>query len=220
MRRAIYVTALAVGVLVSSVGAAAQQVVHEGVRDEGGAGSVWRADPVTVRIYADPDGVLLFREAVRGIQGALPPKGPRLKVREEPPRDCGEVARLRFDQPTITLCSDDSEALWAGEAQLRARHHVVRNNRATVQAWWSGDLDYDRNTACHEMMHAVSWVNDDYRYDNDSCVQGERPTPGPWDVKYLASVYQDHDGKRADRRDERRDQHNGRRGGKQGGRNK
>ncbi len=46
------------------------------------------------------------------------------------------------------------------------------------------------NTVCHELMHAVTGIKD--KYDSrlsTSCVWGNLPTPGRFDVAYARKVY-------------------------------
>lgn len=177
----------------------------------GGKGAVWLEPRVQVRIYADQHGTPIIVEAVRGIERALPARGPRFTITTAPTRDCGAVARETFAQPTITICQN-YDYRWDGETNARARHHVIQNRRATVELnFWGGlDDDDDRNTACHEMMHAVSWVRDNPKAKRKSCVQGSMTKPGRWDVQYLERVYQRHDTK-AKRDKHRRRGHHGRR---------
>lgn len=188
-----------------------------------GSETVWTARKVNVRIFTNAYWQPLVAEAVAGIEAAMPPKGPRLRIIHEPERSCDWVNKQRYSQPTITVCSKD-ESWYAGSASLVKDHHIIAKERVYLTVITDHDLDFDRNTACHEMMHAVSWVNDNYAYTQDSCVQGMRVDPGPWDVAYLAQVYQRHDTKaerkRTERRDDRKDERrqNGRRGGKHGGR--
>jgi hypothetical protein len=47
------------------------------------------------------------------------------------------------------------------------------------------------NTVCHELMHAVTGINDRYhRRPQRSCVWGSPPTPGRFDVVYARNVYE------------------------------
>ncbi len=177
----------------------------------GGGGAVWTQKNVEVRIYAGDYGTPILVEAVEGIAAALPGRGPNLRISRFGPKDCDSLREQRFKKPTITIC--EQEPTWyAGSTWLRDRHGMVKGDQAWVDVVWSGDRDYDRNTACHEMMHAISWVDDDYQADRDSCVHGDNPTPGRWDRDYLAAVYQRHDTKKNGK--ERRTE--GRRNGKQG----
>lgn len=191
----------------------------------GGAGAVWTARQVNLRVYTDDYWRPIVEQKAEEIQDAMPARGPRIRVIQEPERSCDAVEKLRFSQPTITVCSKP-EANYAGSAMLHQHRKIVKNERAWLTLIPAGQgFGYDVNTACHELMHGVSWVNDNYSYRQDSCVQGGREDPGPWDVAFLAQAYGDHDTKanrrRAERREERQDERrqNGRRSGKHGGRN-
>lgn len=42
---------------------------------------------------------------------------------------------------------------------------------------------------CHEMMHALTGVRDNYNAEPESCVWGKRDSLGVWDVALLKSIY-------------------------------
>jgi hypothetical protein len=186
----------------------------------GGGGAVWTAKQVNVLLFTGSYWTPIIETMVKDARKALPPKGPRLNVKVMSPHSCEWVASQTYSQPTITFC--ENEAWYAGSTGLKSSHHIIQNKRAKVEVIADGDLSYDRNTACHEMMHALAWVNDNYNYNKDSCVQGSRESFGPWDVNFLAKAYQKHDTKadrkREDNRHDRDRRGNGRRGGKHGGR--
>lgn len=203
--------------LLSIPSASAQDVTTEMA---GGGGAVWTAKEVNVLLFTGSYWTPIIEKMVKDARKALPPKGPRLNVKVQSPHSCAWVSNQTYSQPTITFCEND--AWYAGSTGLKSQHHIIQNKRATIEVITGGDLSYDTNTACHEMMHALSWVNDNYHYNKDSCVQGNMESFGPWDVKFLAKAYQKHDTKADRRRDEHRQDRdrrgNGRRGGKHGGR--
>lgn len=42
---------------------------------------------------------------------------------------------------------------------------------------------------CHEMMHALASIRDNYNAEPDSCVWGKRDSLGAWDITLLQSIY-------------------------------
>ena len=204
--------------------APAQEVTTEA---GGGGGAVFVSNSVDVHIYADAHNTPLIEGAIRSVERAMPERGPHFNIRRhDQVGDCLKIRRKDFKRPTITFCERESMA-GSGTTVARAQHHVFKNDRVWVEALFYSDeepgienlVTFDRNTACHEMMHAVSYVNDNYAYTEDSCVQGQRPDAGPWDVEFLAATYAKHDDKAHRKQHERRrDDREGRRGGKQGGR--
>lgn len=190
--------ALTFGLILATSPVAMAQDIHPEAMGAG-KGAVFTERVVDVHIYAGAYGTPLIVDAVRGIQAALPARGPRFRIKTHGLTDCGKVANQKFKRATITFCEVGPNDEWAGVTGLRAEHHVIQN-RAWIRAQWYEYEDFDRNTACHELMHAVSWVNDDYAADKDSCVHGDNPHPGSWDVRYLKKVYKKWDSKKWDRK--------------------
>lgn len=172
-----------------------------GVEDEaGGGGAVWTSKRVTVRVYTSEAWRPIVQQTIREYNAIMPQRGPRLRVKMQQQRSCQWVRKQRFKQPTIAVCSLD-ETWYAGSTVLGTHRHTVKRDVAWVQLVGQPgqdgvDLDEHRNTSCHEMGHALSWVNDNYDADRDSCVQGDLPYPGSWDADYLRKTYRKHDGRR------------------------
>lgn len=158
--------------------------------DRGGGGAAWPDRSVDVRVFSDAYGSPIIEEAVRQISRIMPARGPRLNLILSGPADCREVKERRYSRPTITVCDAPYEM---DQTWLRSSGGEVKGGRAwvTMDLWEYGGIEADQNTACHELMHAVSWVDDNGAGVDkpDSCVHGLRPTPGPWDKAFLAKVY-------------------------------
>ena len=89
---------------------------------------------------------------------------------------------------------------YAGVTGLQTHRHTVKGRAWITLVGTPGSdawgMDFHRNTSCHEFGHSLSWVNDNYGAQPDSCVQGDLPYPGSWDEWYLKKTYRKHGGKR------------------------
>ena len=108
------------------------------------------------------------------------------------------MRKQRFRKATITICSQpDGDG--RGTTVYRVDHGTFAKKRVKINL--VGDPGHDnlapthQNTVCHEMLHALSGVNDGWSRDG-SCVRGTLDAPGPWDVAFLEQAYQRHGGKR------------------------
>jgi hypothetical protein len=123
-----------------------------------------RRDRVIVTDYtASP----VIAETVADFNRVMPRRGPRLVYRAV----SGQCA-----QP-LTVCPRELDG-FAGLAYIGA-------NRIEI------DPDYreSENVACHEFMHVLARVGDNYDSDPASCLYGQLDDPGPTDIALLRERY-------------------------------
>ena len=164
---------------------------------DGGRGVAWTSRTVTVRIYTTVNWHPLIERSIADFNAIMPRRGPRLVMKVQGERSCAWVKRQTFRKPTITMCSQP-DGNGAGWAVYRVDHGTLAGQRVWITL--VGDPGHDRyqghqNTVCHELMHAVSGVNDGWG-EPRSCVRGDLDAPGAWDVAYLERVYANTKGRR------------------------
>lgn len=163
----------------------------------GGTGAVWKgAKTVTVWDYSSDEWEPVVARAVQEMNKALPRNAPRLRLKDQSPKSCDAVKARKPPKNAIIICSRES-GHYAGSMHGHVNNHtfdkgVVYLTLIGVPGHDEHPLDFHQNTACHELMHGVSNVNDDYTADRDSCVHGDNPSPGSWDRKYLKRTYRQH----------------------------
>jgi hypothetical protein len=116
--------------------------------------------------------------AVTELNAIMPPRGPIL-----------QYVRAEFGCASeIPVCSGDTGPDAIG-----------------ITWWWVGEswgnillTDYHslsplvmENVVCHEFLHALTHIGDNYGAVADSCVWGNLPDPGGWDIDYLYRYFGD-----------------------------
>jgi hypothetical protein len=164
-----------------------------------GTGGRWMEEWIPVRYYGPAEHLGALNHAWEAINAAMPPERTHFVVSHAGDVGCGDVPE-QFAPGAITVCvgdtghSDGSAQWMMGADRAIASVHIVLNDR-TVD---------DLATICHEAMHAVSAINDDYDSEKDSCVHGRRSSPGKWDRWWLAKAYDANPGKEPKGRKKRR----------------
>jgi hypothetical protein len=147
----------------------------------------WRSTRVVVNDYTSAawDGIL--PQTVAQMNAMLPPEAPRLVYRRRQTRACSHVPPRRG---TIAVCSADPlrahgvTKVWLSKKQTATKARV-RLSDARIRSRRDA-----RNTACHELMHALTGIRDNPgAAPATSCVWGTRPTPGRRDRAFAAQVY-------------------------------
>jgi hypothetical protein len=111
-------------------------------------------------------------QTVADFNGVIPKRGPRLRyVRGK--GSCG------WEPRSIVICHDEIALPQFGGTT----RHLVRL-----------DPDYPEraNAVCHELMHALTGIADNYDARVDSCVWGRLDAPGPFDVAHLREAFGRH----------------------------
>ena len=150
--------------------------------------AVWRVESVRVPDYTTPQWEGMVEGMVEEFTTMLPETAPRLVYRRKPERSCDDLPR-RVATGTIIVCSTANASfvgwtrMW-GDGTGIYRSHIVLNDAAF------GTRRYATNTICHELMHAITGIDDNYdRRPATSCVWGDLAKPGRFDVAYAAKVY-------------------------------
>ena len=150
-------------------------------------GTPWSSTRVVVNDYTSQawDGIL--PQTVAALNAMLPPEAPHVVYRRKQTRDCHHVPPRRG---AIVVCSADSlrahgvTKVWLSKTHM-ATKAKVRLSDARIRS--RRDV---RNTACHELMHALTGIRDNPgAAPTTSCVWGTRPTPGRRDWAVAAKVY-------------------------------
>lgn len=157
----------------------------------------WTRERVAVRDYTSQEWAGVIEEQVRLINAILPPRAPAFVYERKEHVTCGSLGPQRG---AIVVCESDVElACWADSVHHGAVscHHPARKrgNAVTVRlsSWWHrGDPRWMNYMVCHELMHAIAWVNDVAaigEHAETSCVHGWLPHPGPWDAELARKAF-------------------------------
>lgn len=144
----------------------------------------WREDVVVVRDYTGGRrwGPIIAAQ-VDALNAALPAGAPRFVYEDAGARACRE---LRSQQGSIAVCAQEHLTRPAVTSLLRRKQTVVG---ATIMLRQDQVRVFGDNRVCHELMHAVTAIADDYRSEPESCVRGSVSTFGAWDIALLAAEY-------------------------------
>jgi hypothetical protein len=106
--------------------------------------------------------------------------GPRLIYRRYAVRDCGAIPAPRVAS-RVSVCSAlNDPAPFSGTCGIGERYDAITlYDAAHTQA------THQRNTICHELMHALGDLPDAYDTNPDSCIYGHLDHPGGHDIALL-----------------------------------
>jgi hypothetical protein len=125
---------------------------------------------------------------VEEFNAVLPDTVPRLVYRRMPERSCEELSDRVF-AGAIVVCSAPT-APFVGMTGILSGNTTIVDTRIILNDRRFLNSRFATNTVCHELMHAVTGIRDNYdRRPNKSCVWGNLPTPGSFDVAYARKVY-------------------------------
>lgn len=143
----------------------------------------WQREVVVVRDYTDGRrwGPII-EDQVGALNAALPSDAPRFIYEDAGARPCDEIDRGR---PGINVCSLERLSRPA-EASVTRRKETIRDALIVLR---DNQLRAGQNRVCHELMHAVTAVEDAYGTEAASCVRGYLATFGAWDMALLNSEY-------------------------------
>jgi hypothetical protein len=123
------------------------------------------------------DGVV--PQTVADFNAILPSAAPRLLYRRMGLGGCGKQRR------GIAICTDSAR-------ETAVTYHLARGKRIVLpdRAHLVEHRDFMNRQVCHEMMHALTVIHDNYGALPDaSCVWGSLTAPGPFDVEELKKAY-------------------------------
>jgi hypothetical protein len=157
---------------------------------EGAMAARWEKAVVPVWDFMPQQAQPYIQAAVDDFNATLPPGVPRLDyipMGELPCANLPGYGKLGG----ISVCyAPDS---WHSVSDIALDGHAI--SRVRVQL-------VTVNAACHELMHALTNIADDYANPHlgESCVQGALEHLGSWDIAYAAQVYGERNGHKNTRR--------------------
>lgn len=148
-------------------------------------GNAWHRKTVAVNDYTSPAYQPYVAEMVAAFNAMLPKRAPKLIYRAHSERPCAQLARAN-EEGAIMVC------LSGGEWDYTTAH-AKDGEIAWAKVVLIGDDPPEGRhaTICHELMHAVTDVDDNYLdpHLETSCVQGATTFPGSWDKAYARKIY-------------------------------
>jgi hypothetical protein len=153
---------------------------------------VWQAKRVVVYDYTSSHYDGMVAQTVADFNAMLPKAAPRFIYQRMSATDC---ALIPWTQRGIIACSTavasyDDGIPRAGLIRGTGGSHGSRHTR--VELSHVGDAAWRQNAVCHELMHAVTGIPDNYGANPESCVWGDLSHPGPFDAAYAKRVYGKH----------------------------
>jgi hypothetical protein len=150
---------------------------------------VWQQERVVVYDYtsAQWDGVIA--QTVAGFNAMLPRTAPRLIYRR---MDAVECVSIPWTQRGIIACSSSTISYEDGVARgglIRGTGGPHGNRHVRVELMEYVDASWRQQAACHEFMHAITGIPDNYGANPESCVWGSLTSPGPFDADYAKKMY-------------------------------
>ena len=146
------------------------------------AGKIWEDKKVPVYDYS---GWPEVPQTVAEFNAVLPKKAPSLAYQAKGVLDCSQVPQHK---DAITVCSVPSvdgkwgHTRWASRGRYLQRSIISLSNEVGQH--------HRANNVCHEFMHAVTNIPDNYgALPDTSCVWGNLSAPGPFDSEYMRKVY-------------------------------
>lgn len=157
----------------------------------GGRGAIWRQKVVHVEVFTDPRWHPFIKQSFADMKRMSGKRLPKFQIRYNEQRECAPDMRSEFPEGTMIWCSHPTiwgAAAWTGtnpKDRGLAFVKIVLSNQPLL----TNSHDYNQNTTCHELMHGITWVNDHYNADLESCVHGDLPHPGKHDKKLIQRMY-------------------------------
>jgi hypothetical protein len=150
---------------------------------------VWQKKRVVVYDYTSAawDGVIA--QTVADFNAMLPKAAPRFVYQRMDAAPCDGIP---WTQRGIIACSSafvgyEDGIERGGLIRGTGGSHGNRHVRVELSERWSPPQR--PGVACHEMMHALTGIPDNYGANPDSCVWGTLSSPGPFDAAYAKKVY-------------------------------
>jgi hypothetical protein len=111
--------------------------------------------------------------------------GVPLVIRHGKHESCQELRRRPPQNADIIVCERERPSVYgSGGGTLFGRPTFVYLIRASDDYIARG-IGAERNTVCHELMHALTHIPDNDAGRADSCVWGELDHLGDFDIRYL-----------------------------------
>jgi len=151
-------------------------------------GAVWTGKTVAVYDYTSPAWDGIIAQTVAEMNAMLPKQAPRLLYRRMAEVPC---AQAPMRKKAIVVCLVGAGDPSPAHASWWTHQHSI--SRAQVRLSPSASPNNHRKEACHELMHVLTSIQDNYAAAPDtSCVWGNLSSPGPFDVAYAKKIYRKH----------------------------
>jgi hypothetical protein len=151
---------------------------------------IWTNETVRVLDYTTAKWDGMVAGMVDEFNVMLPDTAPDLVYRRMAERSCEDLGNRTF-VGAIVVCSVPTATfvgmtgIWTGRSTMLDTRILLNDRRFLNER-------FATNTVCHELMHAVTGIRDNYdRRPKSSCVWGNLPTPGRFDAAYARKVYSD-----------------------------
>lgn len=156
-------------------------------------GAAWERKRVVIKNYLSEDWRPFVAPVVAAFNDAMPKRVPTLRYREHDPTACADIPRQQR-RTGIVLCWTTDTPNGLGATYPHQRRHVIDRAQVRLKPETGWGDDRIANTVCHELMHALTGIPDNYDFPQRerSCVWGLLPEPGPFDVRYARRVYRQH----------------------------
>lgn len=161
----------------------------ESVQVEGvtGNGAKWIDPVVEVRFYGPNDRWLIDKKVWDTMSALMPPNTTTFVPVHSGTGSCPDPPLIA--RPYIVVCYDP---LMQEKTGYAAWTPMAIQNGVMLRADIVLDDAYSilPNIHCHEAMHAVTGIADDYGSEqNTSCVHGGLNLPGSFDLKFIYALY-------------------------------
>ena len=157
------------------------------------ARAVWTTNSVGVYDYTSAAWRPIVAATVEEFNAMLPAQAPSLYYRVIGETPCDQIDPDLF-RGGIVVCS--APALSSSDELGLTEFFVERGQISRVRITLSEEFDptLRDNIVCHEFMHAITGIRDNYgALPDTSCVWGNLNAPGSFDVQYVRKLYKDND---------------------------
>jgi hypothetical protein len=167
---------LTVVVLIALTGVLAMSPVTDA---GGGRSKVSNRKVIRLYDYTGPEWEGVFYQTVQEFRAVMPRNRPRLKYVRGEHRICAQA---------VKTCEGLVLEGYAGFASVNLKHlgvgHIMVVDGSTLSPAFKDEV------ACHEMMHIMTGIEDNYgALPDQSCVWGSLTAPGPFDIEKLREVW-------------------------------
>ena len=157
------------------------------------ARAVWTTNSVRVYDYTSAAWRPVVAATVEEINAILPAKAPSLFYRVIGETPCDQIDP-QLHRDGIVVCT--TPALASADELGLTEFFVERGQISRVRITLSEEFDptLRDNIVCHEFMHAITGIRDNYgALPDTSCVWGNLNAPGSFDAQYVRKLYKDKD---------------------------
>lgn len=145
----------------------------------------WGAHRIIIADYTVHRWSPIVTETVDEFNDVMPGGGPSLTYEQRPSTLCADLPPNPA-RGEVWVCASDSVANCGVTVPLRHKGSI----RGAAIGIPDACLEAGKGVVCHEMMHALTGIPDNYgALPDTSCVWGDLTSPGSWDIALLRDVY-------------------------------